>query len=296
MLICPFNSCGTSIFFLMSSNIAEAMTLFVASMTASEDSLVNLIKKINPRPQIEMFDRIPIISLPNNAFDSVISTLNETLNHVPLLKTFYRCLKDGGSLNFIQICPINSSEGVTAHELKSNLVLNGFTSIDLQISSLQNNIHREIVTINCKTPEWKSQNSAKLSFGTKFKKDNTSLNGDSLKADSSNIWTISNDENQELIDEGLLLDKDDLIVPPTAAPGDCSTRKKACKDCTCGRAEAEMMEGIDLSKNVTVVTNKTSSCGSCYLGDAFRCGTCPYLGMPAFKPGEIVTIGLSDDV
>ncbi|EUD67072.1 anamorsin [Plasmodium inui San Antonio 1] len=70
---------------------------------------------------------------------------------------------------------------------------------------------------------------------------------------------------------------------------------RVCANCTCGKKTT----GIKLDKvainekEVQYLTeNAVSSCGNCYLGDAFRCASCPYKGLPAFQPGENVKLNL----
>lgn len=87
-------------------------------------------------------------------------------------------------------------------------------------------------------------------------------------------------------------------------------RRRACKDCTCGLAErlnAEdkakranadanlaKLNASDLTEVDFTVQGKVGSCGNCALGDAFRCDGCPYIGLPAFKPGEEVRLVNND--
>jgi len=90
----------------------------------------------------------------------------------------------------------------------------------------------------------------------------------------------------DLIDEDTLLTREEASSRPELGTSDCSTKRKACKNCSCGRAEMEAQDTVTLDHVVPVA----SSCGNCALGDAFRCGSCPYLGMPAFQPGQTVML------
>lgn len=120
----------------------------------------------------------------------------------------------------------------------------------------------------------------------------------------------------------------DVVVPKKCELPNGKKRRKACKDCTCGLKELEEQEELntrnlqesilgkmaqlatleaikieerlknahikfsedDLTEIDFTVEGKTGGCGSCALGDAFRCDGCPYLGLPPFKPGEVVTL------
>jgi hypothetical protein len=93
-------------------------------------------------------------------------------------------------------------------------------------------------------------------------------------------WTLSLDD--DTMDEDSLLKPEDLVKPKKTEK--CDTKKKACKDCSCGLKEEQEVK--------IQTTPVKSNCGSCGLGDAFRCGGCPYLGLPPFKPGEKIEIKL----
>jgi len=90
------------------------------------------------------------------------------------------------------------------------------------------------------------------------------------------------------------INEDDLLgdVPAPIGKGknDCSSQPKACANCSCGRKEMEDELGAEEAKKRLETGKERSACGSCYLGDAFRCETCPYRGLPAFKPGAKVQL------
>ncbi|KAE8356795.1 Fe-S cluster assembly protein dre2 [Aspergillus coremiiformis] len=155
-----------------------------------------------------------------------------------------------------------------------------------------------------------------LRLGRK-KKDKTNgvQNGVAANGAQNGVGMYNPGENhdEELIDEDALLSEEDfkrpLPRPQNCQPETAKKRRRPCKDCTCGLAsqleeedrarEAKAAQDLNILKLNTddlndeldfTVQGKTSSCNSCSLGDAFRCSSCPYIGLPPFKPGEEVKI------
>ncbi|XP_062997209.1 anamorsin [Elgaria multicarinata webbii] len=281
------------------------------SSTEELQSLVQNIQAIvgaEGRVSVENIDQLLQSSHKESSFDVVLSGLvpgSSTVHSAEVLAEIARIVKPGGRILLKEVVTTetgNNSRLKSISKLPTALKLSGLVEIkELQkepLTSEQTQSVQERLGLQCndllsvqiegKKPKFEvgSSHQLKLSFAKKP----APVEKPALDSTAAKLWTLSandmNDEDMDLLDSDELLDPEDLKKPDPAslkAPT-CkeSGKRKACKNCTCGLAEELEQEKKSQQPK--------SACGNCYLGDAFRCASCPYLGMPAFKPGEKILL------
>ncbi|KAI5186872.1 anamorsin [Nematocida homosporus] len=93
--------------------------------------------------------------------------------------------------------------------------------------------------------------------------------------------------HSEFVSDAELLNDEDVLslIKPVR-----TTKARTCANCTCGKKESNPVETPKPGEPLNI----NSECGRCYLGDAFRCASCPHAGLPPFKPNEPVFFNLDD--
>ncbi|XP_006117247.2 anamorsin [Pelodiscus sinensis] len=283
------------------------------------EGLKNLVDKIQAlvgpgsRVCVENIDQLSHSAHTESSFDVVLSGLvpgSVTLHSAEVLAEIARILKPGGRVLLKEPVAMQTGDNSrikTAARLPTSLTLSGLVDVkELQkqplspeeAHSAQEHLGyqgNDLVSVQMegKKPSFEvgSSHQLKLSFAKK----SAPSGKPAVDPTAAKLWTLSandmDDEGMDLLDSDELLDSEDLRKPDPSslrAPS-CKEagKKRACKNCTCGLAE-------ELAQEKKESLQPKSACGNCYLGDAFRCASCPYMGMPAFKPGEKILLAESN--
>ncbi|KAL3159070.1 hypothetical protein ABBQ32_011068 [Trebouxia sp. C0010 RCD-2024] len=210
-----------------------------------------------------------------HAFQKAVSLATVQGHHDPaFLGLMASTLKAGAGLTVYE--PANSPSTEATAQLKKALLLAGF--VDSTDRGLVQTAQGQHVCVTASKPQYAV--GAKASITLKPKQQQKQMS-----------WTLAADnDDDELLDEDELLTEEDRQRPAVLDDCEVGAGKKACKNCTCGRADAEAaVQKVDLSQDM--IDNPQSACGSCGLGDAFRCSTCPYRGLPSFEMGKKIELG-----
>jgi hypothetical protein len=213
----------------------------------------------------------------------------EELNDYKVLLQIWSSLLPGGELcTSIPLSNLNTSSS-QSDTLRTAFLLNGFVQVNIQIvdSLLVISVHRPSYDLG-----------SRVALAT-------------AKVGEKPVWRLGEEhvaDDEQLIDAHALLTDEDrerpsvplatACAPSPGSRAQASGARRACKNCTCGLAEQLDRKSIAAAADAPVSANSgstsRSACGSCYLGDAFRCTDCPYRGLPPFKPGDRVVLDARD--
>jgi len=274
----------------------DSVLLLWADLGSSSDMFQAVVTSVKEaagpggRVCVENRERLSLSAHPASSFSLIFSGclgLASVSHDLDTLASLTRLLRPGGHLLITQLLPSDQDPA----SITSGLVLAGLTAQGppqpLQtLPSLEESLAKLNMTsgtayqVVASKPNHEVGASRLLSFAKPA--------APVKAAPKADVWTLEDieDDTVELMDDSELLNEEDLVKPDPASLRVCGTtgKRKACKDCSCGLKE-ELEDGKEPTKK-----DFTSSCGSCFLGDAFRCGSCPYLGMPAFNPGDKITL------
>jgi len=311
------------------------LALVIGSMaTAQDGKYQSLINGLEETREVErqMVDRLldGAASVKSSSYSSVHISLSqfEYENLVPRFPTLLAQIMDGltpsGTLHILNLVP-------SAFNLPAELTLAGFNVLSSApaersiVAQKPAHAQGQAFSLKYKSPLGSvpavadATNGTTAAFSLPLRRKAVDPE---RKASKKALWTLNSPSTPTIDAETLLTDADRKRPEPTCEPfakDAAPRRKKACKNCTCGLAEIEaeeentrkivVVDGGEGGATLEVVQSEkdrllaaaaaapkaTSSCGSCYLGDAFRCSSCPYLGLPAFNPGEKVEIDFGMD-